>query len=497
MGEKRWTLTAICLATFMLLLDITIVQVALPPIQQDLHASITGLQWVVDAYALPLSAVIVTLGILADKYGRRLIFLSGVILFTVASAICGFAPNLGTLAAGRVVQGLGGAAMFATALALIGQEFQGAERGRAIAAWGASVGGGVAAGPLIGGLLIKAASWPWIFFVNLPVGIFCAYLTLRYVAEGREPNPRKLDVPGLVTLSGGLALLTEGLLRGESNGWGGALVRGSLVAGVVLLAVFVFLQRRPGAMFDRSLFRSKAFDGLTFATFTIGSGMFAMFLFITLYLQNVLGYSPLQAGLRTLPVTAQVFVIPLIARRVGLPTVSGIVVGVGLAVTAGGLALMTLADSTTSWLYLLPGLLLTGFGIGLANPAIAATALAVVPPTRSGLAAGVSNTCRIAGVAMGTAALGAILQAGVKHDLPGATHATTTAIASGELHASPKVPVAAAGDAFSTGFHWILIVGSIWVGLGAIACFVFVGRFGQQQSPAAAQPAAAVGSSSS
>jgi len=495
MGEKRWTLTAICLATFMLLLDITIVQVALPSIQQDLHASITGLQWVVDAYALPLSAVIVTLGILADKYGRRLIFLSGVVLFTIASAVCGLAPNLGTLAAGRVVQGLGGAAMFATALALIGQEFQGAERGRAIAAWGSTIGGGVAAGPLIGGLLIKAASWPWIFYVNVPVGIFCVYLTLKYVAEGREPNPRKLDVPGLVTLSGGLALLTEGLLRGESNGWGGTFVRGSLVGGVVLLAVFVFLQRRPAAMFDRTLFRSKPFDGLTFATFALGSGMFAMFLFITLYLQNVLGYSPLQAGLRTLPVTAQVFIIPLIARRVGVPTVSGVVVGAGLAVTAGGLALMTLADSTTSWLYLLPGLLLTGFGIGLANPAIAATALAVVPPTRTGLAAGVSNTARIAGVAMGTAALGAILQAGVKHDLPGTTHKTTTEIASGQLHASPHVTVAAAGDAFSTGFHWILVVGAIWVGLGALACFIFVGRFGRPQSAAAPQAAAAVGTS--
>jgi hypothetical protein len=299
----------------------------------------------------------------------------------------------------------------------------------------------------------------------------------------------------LVTLSGGLALLIEGLLRGESDGWGDGFVRGALVAGVALLAVFVFLQRRPAAMFDRSLFGSRAFNGLTFATFTLGSGMFAMFLFITLYLQNVLGYSPLQGGLRTLPVTAQVFLIPLITRRLGLPTVSGIVVGVGLAVTAVGLALMTLADSTTSWLYLLPGLLFAGFGLGLANPAIAGTALAVVPPTRSGLAAGVSNTARLAGVAMGTAALGAFLQAGVKHDLPGTTHATTAAIASGELHATPSVNVAAAGDAFSTGFHWILVGSSIWVGLGAITCFLLVGRFGRQHVAGASIPASAAGPS--
>ncbi|MFL6239295.1 MAG: MFS transporter [Actinomycetes bacterium] len=481
MGNKRWTLAAICIATFMLLLDITIVQVALPPIQRDLHASITGLQWVVDAYALPLAALIVTLGIIADRFGRRLVFLSGVIVFTVASAICGLAPNLGTLAAGRVVQGLGGAAMFATALALIGQEFQGAERGRAIAAWGSSVGGGVAAGPLIGGLLIKAASWPWIFYVNVPVGALCVYLTLRYVAEGREPNPRKLDVPSLVTLSGGLALVTEGLLRGESNGWRGFIVTGALVAGIVMLAVFVFLQRRDDALFDRTLFRSKPFDGLTFATFALGSGMFAMFLFITIYLQNVLGYSPLQAGLRMLPVTAQVFVVPFVTRRMGIMPVSGVVVGVGLALTAVGLALMTWSGATTSWLNLLPGLLFAGLGIGIANPAIAATALAVVAPTRSGLAAGVSNTCRIAGVAMGTAAFGALLQAGVSHTLPGAPRAVSTTVSAGQV--PHGVSMAMAHDAFVVGFHWILVIAAIWVGLGALASFTLVGRLAPARAP--------------
>src|SRR3954447_5368067 len=489
MGNKRWTLTAICTATFMLLLDITIVQVALPKIQVDLHASIDGLQWVVDAYALPLSALIVTLGITADRYGRRLIFLTGIAVFTIASAICGLAPNLGTLAAGRAVQGLGGAAMFAAALALIGQEFEGAARGRAIAAWGSSVGLGVAAGPLIGGLLIKAADWPWIFYVNLPIGAFCVFLTLRYVAEGRDPNPRRLDVPSLVALSGGLLGVTAGLLRGETNGWGGSLVRASLVVGVGLLIAFVFLQRRDNALFDRTLFRSRPFDGLTFATFTLGSGMFSMFLFITIYLQNVLGYSPLQGGLRMLPVTSLVFIVPFITRRLGISPVSGLVVGVGLTIIAAGLALMTLANESTSWLALLPGLLLTGLGIGIANPAVAATALAVVSPTRTGLAAGVSNTMRIAGIAVGTAALGVILQSGVKHTLSGETHDTASAVSAGQLPPVPSVTAAEAGHAFSVGFHWILVIAAIWVGIGALASFIFVGRM-RQAAPPKPQPAA-------
>ena len=494
MENKRWTLAAICMATFMLLLDITIVQVALPSIQRDLHASIDGLQWVVDAYALPISALIVTFGILADKYGRRLIFLTGVVIFTIASAICGLAPNLGTLAAGRVIQGIGGAAMFATSLALIGQEFEGAARGRAIAAWGSTIGGGVAAGPLIGGLLIKGASWPWIFYVNVPIGALCVYLTIKFVAEGREPNPRPLDVPSLLTLSGGLALVTEGMLRGETTGWHGKLVLSSLIIGVVSILVFALLQRRRNAMFGAELFRSKPFDGLTFATFALGSGMFAMFLFITIYLQNVLGYSPLQGGLRTLPVTVPVFVVPFIVRRMGISPVSGFVVGVGLSLTAVGIALMNLVSDSTSWLYLVPGLVVAGVGIGVANPAIAASALAVVAPTRSGLAAGVSNTMRIAGVAIGTAALGVILQAGVKHSLASQPHSTSVQVATGDVHGVSHVSPHTATSAFVTGFHWILIAGAVWVGIGAIACFMFV-RLSPARQPA--PQAAAVGGTTS
>jgi EmrB/QacA subfamily drug resistance transporter len=477
MAGKRWTLTAICLATFMLLLDITIVQVALPSIQHDLHASLTGLQWVVDAYALPLCALVISFGTIADKWGRRRMFIYGLVVFTAASVACAVAPTLEALAVSRAIQGVGGAAMFATALALIGQEFEGAARGTAIAAWGSTVGAAVAAGPLVGGLLIRAADWPWIFYVNVPVGVIAVVLTLRHVSEGTEADPRPLDVPGLLTLSLGLLALIEGLLRGATDGWTERYVLASLIAAVVLLTAFVLLQRRDGAMIPRTLYRSRPFNGLSFATFAIGAGMFAMFLYITVYLQNVLGLTPLQAGVRMLSVTSLVFAVPLITRRLGWPVVSGPMVGTGLAFVAVGLLLMTLAGTGTSWQPITPGLVVAGIGIGLANPAIAATALAVVPRNRSGLAAGVSNTSRLAGLATGIAALGALFQIRINQILPSGSHDAGALVAAGRLHdAARTVPLTTANHAFDAGFHLILVTGAVTLAIGSLAAFVFVRR---------------------
>lgn len=494
MNRGRWTLTALCLATYMLLLDITIVQVALPAIGREFHEGLTGLQWAVDAYVLPLAALVVSLGTLADWWGRRTVFLTGVVGFTLASVACGAAQSALGLDVSRAVQGLAGAAMFATTLALIGQEFQGAARGRAIVIWGSTVGAAVASGPLVGGILTDLVSWRWIFFVNAPLGVVTFFMTLRYVGEGRDTTRRPLDVPGVLALSGGLALLTAGLLRGTAENWHGSGPRASIAAGVVLLLAFAALQRRDGAMIDRTLYRSRPFVGVTIATLGLGAGVFAMMLFLNVFLQNALDASPLQAGLELLPMSLPVLIVPIAARRAGLPVVSGRTIGVGLVLAGAGLLLMTRAGADRSWATLLPGLVVAGVGVGLANVAIAATALAVVPPTRTGLASGVSNACRVAGITVGIAALGAVMRVGISADLgsvPG-KDGIVSLVSAGQLHLAERA-TARPGTivtAFDQGWHATLVAGAVTVLTGAVAAFALVGRpaLGMAHAPAMTAP---------
>jgi EmrB/QacA subfamily drug resistance transporter len=487
-GDARrrwWALIAICGATFMLLVDVTIVQVALPRIQQDLHASFTNLQWVIDAYALTLSALILTSGSLADRIGRKRVFIGGLVLFTLASLLCGLSPNITFLIIARGLQGFGGAAMFATSLALIAQEFNGPERASAIAAWGATVGGAVAIGPLIGGLLTDGLGWQWIFFVNIPIGLATIALSLTRMVNVRDPDAERLDWAGLVTFSGALFLLVFGLLRGNDKGWGSQLIVTVLAGSVILFVAFLIVelrQRRP--MFDLSLFENRAFCGVSLATFAVGAGMFAMFPYLTFYLQNALGYSPLQGGLRLLPATVLTFVVPLITRRLA-PRVPGARLGAGLAITALGLALMHGITANSAWTELLPGLLLVGVGIGLANPAIASIALGVVAPERSGMASGISNTFRIGGLAVGVAALGALFQDRVAKSLQGSLggpqQGLAKAVASGGTRAATIFTHGRAdiGEiarrAFASGMNEILLIGAGVVLTGAVSAVLLVG----------------------
>src|SRR5215218_4234573 len=286
MERKWWTLLAACVATFMLLLDITVVNVALPDIQRDLDASLSSLQWVVDAYALTLAAFLLTTGSLGDRLGRRRVFNIGFGVFTTASLLCGISGDATLLNLARGLQGVGAAAMFATSLALIAQEFPPAERATAIGAWGATVGGAVAVGPLIGGLLTEGFGWEWIFFANIPIGIAAMILTAT--------DPVPLDWAGLVTFSAALFLLIFGLIRGNPEGWGSAVIVASLIgAAVLMVAFFVVEARQDDAMLDLGLFRKPAFTGVSAVAWALSGGMFAMFLYVTLYVQDVLGYSPL------------------------------------------------------------------------------------------------------------------------------------------------------------------------------------------------------------
>ncbi len=497
--RKWWALVAICGGTFMLLVDVTIVQVALPRIQRELHASFTSLQWVIDAYALTLSALILTSGTLADRVGRKRVFVGGLAIFTLASLLCGLSDSMTVLILARALQGVGGAAMFATSLALVAQEFRGPERAGAIAAWGATVGGAVAVGPLIGGILTDGLGWQWIFFVNIPIGVATIVISLTRMANVRDPDAERLDWAGLVTFSGALFLLIFGLLRGTDKGWGSTLIVSVLTGSVVLLAAFLIVElRQPRPMFDLSLFGNRAFCGVSLATFAVGAGMFAMFPYLTFYLQNALGYSPLQGGLRLLPCTVLTFVVPLLTRGLAGRWPPGGLLGGGLGLTALGLLLMHGVTASSHWTALLPGLLLVGAGIGLANPAIANIALGVVSPERSGMASGISNTFRIGGLAIGVAGLGAIFEhriaTSLQASLGGAQQVLARAVASGGTRAAATLAhgrqavVEASMRAFASGLNEILLIGAGLVLVGALGAVTLVRLRDFHRRPAPAPP---------
>jgi EmrB/QacA subfamily drug resistance transporter len=409
MARKWWTLVAVCIATFMLLLDITIVNVALPAIEKALHASFSDLQWVVDAYALALATCVLTAGALADLFGRKRVFLLGIVLFTIASAACGAAFDPLFLILARGVQGIGGAMMFATALALISQEFHGKERGTAFGLWGAVIGAAVAIGPLVGGMLTSWLSWRWIFFVNIPIGVVAVVFGARELRESSDPELSRLDPIGLVTLTGGLFTLILALIEGNKRGWSSTFIVTLLIVGVVLLTAFVVSQAlQEKSMIDLALFRRPAFDGAQITAFAISSSMFAMFLYLTLYLQDILGLSPLQTGVRFLPLSLISFFAAPLAGRLSTRVPIRWLLGFGLLLNAIAMWSMSRVTPTSDWTVLLPGFVLGGIGIGFVNAPLASTAVSTVQVERAGMASGINNTFRQVGIATGIAALGAI-----------------------------------------------------------------------------------------
>jgi len=478
---RRWTLIAVCVTTFMLLLDITIVNVALPSIQHRLKADLTGLQWVVDAYALALAALILTAGALADRFGRRLLFTFGVVVFSSASLLCGLAWNITVLDVARGLQGIGGAALFATALALIGHEYRGPERFGAIAVWGATVGAAVASGPLVGGVLTDAFGWRWVFFVNVPVGAFALLIARTRMIESRDLGALRTDLAGLVSFTAALFLIVFGLLRGNAEGWGSGLILSTLVAGVVLLAVFVLVEaRQERPMLDISLFRRPAFLGVSLATFAIGAGMFALFPYLSIYLQDILGTSPLGAGLRFLPLTAFVFLVPLLTRGIAQRAQPWVLASLGLLLVSIALLLMHGLTTGSRWTALLPGFVIGGIGIGLANPTLAAAALRTVDPARSGMASGINNAFRLSGVSIGVAALGAVLEGRVSTSLASTAHVHSQGLAAAVSSAGTRAVSAHPGlihpavTAFVSGLNAVLLVGCGIVFAGAVAAAILM-----------------------
>jgi EmrB/QacA subfamily drug resistance transporter len=493
--RKWWTLITVSVATFMLLLDITVVNTALPAIQADLHASFTDLQWVIDAYTLSLAALVLTAGSLADRLGRRRLFGIGLAIFSLASLLAGLATSATMLNLDRALQGVGGAIMFAVSLALIAQEFgAGRERATAMATYGATIGVAVAIGPLVGGALTDGLGWQSVFLLNVPIGIAAIAVTFTKLRETRDPNATRIDWPGLATFSTALFLLVLALLRGNQEGWGSGLIVGLFVGAAVLMAAFVAVERRVSEpMLPLELFRRPAFTGVQLAAFAVSGSMFALFLYLTLYLQNYLGYSPFQAGLRYLPITiASFFAAPLAGALLSRVNARFILAG-GLAMTGIGLLLMGGLNADSSWTALLLGFIVAGVGVGLLNPAIADVALSVVPKERSGMASGINDTFRQVGIAVGIAAWGALflgrgaskvteLAAGTPAAAGDRPRQLIEAASSGNLGQALKaVPAGARGtvahatrEGFLAGMNEVLLLGALLSIIGAALALLLV-----------------------
>jgi EmrB/QacA subfamily drug resistance transporter len=484
---KWWTLIAVCVATFMLLLDITVVNVALPYIERDLGSSFEDLQWVVDAYTLTLAAFLLTAGSVADRIGRRRVFLAGLAVFTAASALCGLAGSPLMLNLARGLQGIGGSMMFATSLALLASAYSGRDRGTAIGIWGATIGGAVAVGPLIGGVLVEWIGWQAIFYVNVPIGVYAIAQTLRRVEESRDPQAGGADWLGTVTFSVALFLLVFALIRGNAENWSGTIIA-LLVAAAVLLAAFVVTERRVAhPMLDLTLFRKPSFAGASIAALVLSGSMFAMFLYLTLWVQNILGYSALESGLRFMPITLVSFVIaPLAGKFAETIGVRWFLAG-GLTAVGIGLLLMHGVQPGDDWTALLAGFLIAGAGIGLTNPALATAAIGVVEPRRSGMASGINSTFRQVGVATGIAAWGAIFQHVVSSRFtqyaasarlqrpPGVSGrvADFVSFAGAQRTHNPTL-IRVAERSFDAGLNHILLIAAVVALVGAALCAVLV-----------------------
>jgi EmrB/QacA subfamily drug resistance transporter len=457
---QRRTVILTCLATAMLMLDIAVVNVAIPRIGRDLHSSLTGLQWVVDAYTVILAACVLTAGSLADRLGRRLVLRIGLGVFTVASVVCATATSITTLDVARGAQGLGAAAMFATSLAVLAEAFPGRkERNGAFAAYGATIGAAFAVGPLLGGLLTAWVGWRSIFFVNVPLGLVSLIGSI-WLRESSDPHPRQVDWTGQALLIGGLFLLILGLLRGNAVGWSSPQIVVELLAAVALLVAFILVERlKRAAMLPLEMFRDPSFTGAQVAAFTMSASFFAIFIYLILYLQEILHLSPIRAGLALMPCTIVVFVVSGVSSQLVDRISHRTMISGGLGLAAVGLAAMTIAGSHSSWLALLVGEIVVGVGTGLFNPALSNVALSVVSERESGLAAGVNDTFRQTGIAVGIAALGAVIPA---RDALGAG--------------------SAAG--YVSGLHTALIVATIVAAAGSVATTALIGRRATERSRA-------------
>jgi len=392
-NAKWWVLGASCFALFMAILDNLVVNVAIPTISEDFSSTTTQLQWIVSAYTLVFASLQITAGGLGDRFGRKRFFLIGVVIFTSTSALAALVQNTEWLIVARAVQGFGAAFIMPLSLSLISAAFPPEERGKALGIWSAVSISGLAFGPIVGGVIVQYFAWQWIFLINVPIGIACLGITVTHVQESRDPAAHRIDWAGQGTLAGGLFLLVLALLRGNDQGWTSAAIITELGAAAALLVAFVAVERKVREpMLPLGLFRVPSFTGAQLAAFAISGSFFAVFLYPTLYLQQILGLSAIEAGLVYVPGTVVMFGVSAATANLSAKVHPGVLVSGGLALVSAGMILMSaMTGVDSSWTAVVPGTILAMIGTGLFNPAVIAVALGATPADQSGLAAGVEG----------------------------------------------------------------------------------------------------------
>ncbi|MFG2946841.1 MFS transporter [Streptomyces adustus] len=488
---RTWgPLTAVCLGTFMLLLDVTIVVVALPDMARALHASLSDLQWVVDGYALALAALLLGVGAAADLLGRRRVHVAGVVVFALASLLCGLASGPGTLVAARAVQGVGAAAMFATTLPLLGSVYQGRQRSAALGVWGAVSGAAAAVGPVLGGLLTEGPGWRWIFFVNLPVSVAAVWLMLRVVPESRGPRGMRVDWAGTVTFAVFAGGTTYAVVRAGTEGWGEPRTLVAFALAALALAAFVLVERRAAhPLLDLGLLRRPAFVGVMLGAMAFNGVAFGVTPYLSIWMQTVLGMSPVRGGLTLLPLTVAAMVVAVVVGRLlhGVP--ARLTIGGGLLLIGAGAFCQAVLDSGSDWTALVPGFVLVGVGTGLVSPTVAGAALAAVPPERAGMAGGAVNTVRQLGYALGVAVFGTVVTSRMSDTLP--QEAAHTLAGGGARALRGAFPEHALRSAFASGLDTALVAaGFAGLAAGALVLLLVRSPAAERTGTAPREPAA-------
>jgi EmrB/QacA subfamily drug resistance transporter len=483
--------------SFMIMLDSNIVAVSLPAIARNLNAAFADIEWVVSAYILTFAAFLMPAGALADRFGRRRMLIVGLIVFTLASFLCGLAPTAVVLNAARALQGLGAAIQLSAALAILGHTFRGPDRSRAFAFWGTVIGVAVAAGPVVGGLITSGFGWRWAFFINVPVGAILLALAIGSVEESNDPDAQKLDVAGMVLFGAGLFALVWALIDANGDGWGSRPTVIKLIAAAALLTAYVvaeLAQKRP--MVDFGLFRKRTFLGSSFAMLGFASAAQVMMTYLPLYLQNTFGLSPAGAGVSMLPFALPLFFFPRIAGALATRISGRTLLTIGLIVVAtGNFLTATVVAAHMPIAVVAIGMLITGCGAGLLNGETAKVSMSVIPPERSGMASGIGGTLRFVGLVTGITGLGTMLandtkrhfinalsNAGLQNLGIGPTDFAVSRIIAGDIAGVvAQVPQAAQAKmldvarlSFGLGFTTVLLVAGIISAVAAFLTFVFV-----------------------